>query len=337
VFVILYLKQKNRPSLDLHHQQVLSKYKKLIFFLIIWAGIISLGASSLPRINYMYSIRYGILLLSPVAIFLGIVMSGVFHRIPSGSLRNSLIGVVCALWSTQIAINVSNSVKLATDHTKIMVPIDSAYQYINDKLPNEQLVHLNDFLGFAYWPDSPPVFKNRKLDFKMGRDKIEPGYYLSWNPFYQKEFQNEFIASYCQNPPLLNQLIECDEFYAFIGRPVLNLELFELGMQLLAQNNPTAAYEKLSQFLLMNPNHYEANFHIGIIHSMSGAFTQMREIYFKLNELYPQNVRVKFNLAFSYDRLNKPDLALAMVDEALKVEPKNEGLLKYRTDLLKKL
>lgn len=95
----------------------------------------------------------------------------------------------------------------------------------------------------------------------------------------------------------------------------------ELGALLTESGQPEEAVPLLLQAVKEKPDHFEAQFNLGIAQETLGRWAQAADAYRSASKLKPTDPDVRLNLAVALRRLGKADEALAVAREAVRLAP----------------
>ena len=177
-------------------------------FVLIWFVVVLAGASSLAPLNYFFRIRYGILILVPVAIVLGSLLAWFGESWPA--LPQWAIAAGLLLFGVQTLVNLDRSAHYRRELGHVEIAVDQAYGYISANYPHDPLALLPDFLSYDYHPDAVPAIQRRFSIAGVSDPALRgPGAVtvLSWQP--QAPLQDVAVFSGCRESILFDRLTPC--------------------------------------------------------------------------------------------------------------------------------
>lgn len=104
----------------------------------------------------------------------------------------------------------------------------------------------------------------------------------------------------------------------------MNLKnVLELADKAIANNNHVYAKSLIEKELELNPNIFELNFKLGLLHHILGDLKKALNFYEKTTLLNPNFSPAYCNLGIVYDKLDKRTLAIKYYQNAIEKDPKN--------------
>ncbi|MBU1699611.1 MAG: tetratricopeptide repeat protein [Candidatus Eisenbacteria bacterium] len=97
---------------------------------------------------------------------------------------------------------------------------------------------------------------------------------------------------------------------------------FNLGL-LLEESEPDAALDRLRKVLAMDPTHQDATLQIGRLCYKRGLYTAALKALHRGLDREPKDTRALYYLALTYNKLDRPDETIRLLDELLRLEPDN--------------
>ncbi|MCM2323825.1 MAG: tetratricopeptide repeat protein [Oligoflexia bacterium] len=302
-------------------------------FVLIWLGVILVGISALPSINYIFRIRYGIIPLVPVSLLLGWVF-GIFAE-SCTDLRNGLpkwaAAVLIFLFAVQGGANLARSVSYRRDLGQVMVAVDQAYEYVAKNHAHDRLTLFPDFRPYDYRPDAPQVIRDKEwLRTPDDLAKKEPykTYAISWKPSLWH--QTEVVANFsgCRDTSYFDRLFPCRPGTGtFLMRLIGEDPLYRQGEELRKTGNIAGARKAHEEFIAKHPRSLAGQFIVGLEAYQQRDWARAQRAYSAIEEYLPDHLSTLYNHALVLKELGQLKPAIERLRYVTAVEPRNYAAL----------
>jgi hypothetical protein len=240
-------------------------------FILLWFGAVMVAVSSLPEINYIFRIRYGILTMVPAAILLSWIF-GLFAdsmaKVSADARKWATIAAV-ALFAIQSGINLNRSIIYRREMGQVMIAVDQVYAYVNEKHGEDKLTLLPDFRPYDYRPDAAPAFAEKSWlpnnEELVKSHKPFKTYVISWKPslWDQLEMVQHFTG--CRSTSIFDRLFPCPQGTGtYLMRYIGSDPLYQLGEQARAKKDVVSARSYHEKFIEKYPLNMAGHFVLGL-------------------------------------------------------------------------
>lgn len=303
-------------------------------FALIWIVLILGAVSSLPELNYVYRIRYGILTMVPVSLLLawafGVWVES-WKKIPYPKVA---LGVMLSLFGIQFLQNLSRSLHFRGYMGSFIVAADAAYKYVEEKLPDTELYLLPDFRPNDYWPDMPRVLRERKWLNTIDELKAKPPgpkrHVISWGASLWEQLPLVAALPGCRSSNLFERTGFCPrDAMAFVMEYRALHPSFALAEKAKSQNRWADARSAYEQVLRDEPGNLGARFGLGFAASQQRDWITMEAQFGEVRKFFPQHLGVIYNHGVALKELGRYDAAAATFSKVIAVEPNNYASLIY--------
>ncbi len=311
--------------------RVTTRVDRVRVFALVWFGVVLVGVSALPELNYIFRVRYGIIPIIPAAILvawaLGLVASSLAPEAPR-KLPAWLGWVAVALFVTQTAQTFNRSVVYRREMGQMMLLTEEGYSYLNEKHPNGSL-RLVNFRSYDYRPDANAVIHQRGTLERfedLEKEPPAPGglFTISWTASLWEQVDLVKYVGGCLERNLFDWLIPCPPasgvyLYRHIGRNPL---YFEGEKYRLAGDNEKAM-EAHGRFLAMHPLSFAGNFVYGLEAFSLRRWVEAERAWGYLSVYFPEHLGIAYNHGLALKELGRFKEALERLEVVLRKEPNN--------------
>lgn len=281
-------------------------------FALIWFGVILVGISALPAINYIFRVRYGIITMVPVSLLLAWVFGLFSHSVKQ--LPRWAVATACALLAIQSGINLSRSIDYRRSMGQVMVSVDQVYEEVRKNHQNSKLTLFPDFRPYDYRPDSGQVFLDKTwLSAPEDLRKHEPfrTYAISWSPSLWPEVEVVKNFSGCREGVLFDAIFSCPPATGtYLLRYIGQDPLYSQAEEARSRGDIAEARKLHEQFLAKYPGSLAGQFVMGLVAFQQQDWTRAHHAYATLEKYYPYHLSILYNHALVLRELNQFDGAI---------------------------
>jgi hypothetical protein len=153
---------------------------------------------ALPDLPPFYSVRYGLILLSPLSVIAGLSLA---QFLPALTLRQRwYLAPLGALLAVSSWCNLALAVEYRDSLGSLTRAVEAAYSYVETRNDAAPLLLLPGFLDFDYRPDSTLIGRKRRVDSLAeaeGAAALRP-WALGWEPVFLEQFGLVRVFDGCQ-------------------------------------------------------------------------------------------------------------------------------------------
>lgn len=295
-------------------------------FILLWFLIMFAGASALPAINYTFRIRYGILLMVPVAILLAWVF-GLFAD-SLARLPKWVAGVAIALLAVQSGINMNRSIAYRRDMGQVMVAVDQVYEHFSKNFAGDKLTLLPDFRPYDYRPDGPKTVIEREwlggTDDLVRKHRPMGTYVVSWNPSLWDQLEMVSHHPGCRSSSLFDRIFPCPAGTGtYLMKYIGENPLYKQGEEARARGDVAGARNLHEQFLKAHPNSLAGYFVVGLEAYQQKDWVRSQQAYAELEKYFPNHLSIVYNHALALEELKEHKPAIERLKFIVAKEPNN--------------
>jgi hypothetical protein len=166
--------------------QLAPHVKRALGLVLLWIAAVAAVMGALPDLPPYFSVRYGLLLLSPVGVLAGLALSQAWPWL-EGRRWLALPGAAAlalSLWCNgALAVGYRDSLGGVTR------AVDAAYAYVDSQGDGAPLLLLPGFLGFDYRADSSIISRRRVVGSLAEAEGLAPlhPWALGWEPQFSEQ------------------------------------------------------------------------------------------------------------------------------------------------------
>jgi len=299
-------------------------------FALIWLGIMAVAVSALAPINYIFRVRYGILLMVPFSILLCWVIGLFLDNV--ARLPKWIFYAAIAMFATQSSINLYRSYAFRRDMGIVMIAVDQIYEYVDRHFPQAKLALLPDFRPYDYRPSAGPAVLKR--EWLQSTDelvkKYVPGntYVISWSSSMWDQLEMVERFSGCRETTVFDRLFPCPAgsgtyLMKFIGTDPLYVQ----GEALRSKGDQAGARKLHEQFLAKYPKSLAGNFVWGLENFSLQDWPKAEQAFGFIETYQPENLSIVYNHALALAELKRYPEAITRLEMVASRDPRNYAVL----------
>lgn len=303
-------------------------------FALIWFGVILVGISALPAINYIFRIRYGILTMVPASLLLAWVF-GLFaaqfepkaEKLPRWAL---IAGLAC--FAVQAGMNLSRSINYRRDMGQVMVSVDQAYEYFAKNHADAKLTLFPDFRPYDYRTDAPKSIIER--DWLQNVDDIGKKYQpyqafaISWKPSLWPHVEMVANFSGCRETSLFDRVFPCPAGSGtYLMRYIGEDPVYKQGEEARSKGDLATARKLHDEFVAKHPQSLAGQFVLGLEAYQLQDWPKAQQAYSMLEKFLPDHLAILYNHALALSQLQQYKPAIDRLRFIAQKEPGNYAAL----------
>ncbi|MGZ3688634.1 MAG: hypothetical protein ACXVBW_10055, partial [Bdellovibrionota bacterium] len=299
-------------------------------FVLLWFGAVLGATSALPAINYIFRVRYGILTLVPGSILLSWAIGLILERraqLVKWALVAGMVG-----FSIQVLVNLNRSVAYRRDMGQVMVAVDQAYSYVDQKLPTEKVALGPGFRPYDYHPEAGPWFSAKKQlgaldDLAKGDFPAGQTYVISWSPSLWERVEVIQHFTGCTKGPF-DRIWPCPAGTGIWLMRYLGADAeYAAGEALRAKGKNAEARAVHESFLRHHPLSLAGLFVVGLESMGIQDFARADQVYSLIEEHIPDQASSLYNHGLALTELGRPKEAASRFLRVIAGDPRNYGAL----------